>query len=668
MIDRSRILAVRLGLMATIVLILTLSLLALVTLNVLNSGVRPELRDKLVMVGDALVADLDRVSGLKIPLKEEPGLAAWLDQAMARTPELTYIALTDDRGELLADTHTVAPELLEQFRKNLVDATAPPDLAPIGHSLDLALPVFDDKKPAAWLHLGVSDGLIAERLQSILLDVGVSLFVSIVVSLEVLTALIALTITQSLTRLGAAVALALPTLQATTRDELGRLIQAVQSLAHRIGTRAERLMRRGVVLSDQTVRTFVTWHASAETKAPVSHDVFRMRLALFVYVFGVEMVRPFLVFFINDLYTPDFPLSRHLAVSLPYITWGLAAIAATPFGYALNRRFSPRVVFVGGCLLAIAASLLMAIATNLYQVVVFRTMIGIATGVVTLAGLVYVTGNAAPNERARSMAIFVGANVAGGIGGTAFGGILAGEVGFRPIFIVISTLVAVAALLGLWLLPETPNRETAQTQGSARTTFTILLDARVIALSLLLIIPGRVVIYGAFNFVLPLLLSKMAIGQSLIGHIMMSYFLIIAVLSPLVSRLSDRYACHHIMLGLGAALSGFSAVTMALGGSGWTELAAVLVLGLGQAVFSTSQYAVVDVLFRPLCSRHGTGSVTSALRIVEMTSAVVAVPLISVTSGLFSYNEVVLWLGITTVTGAALGALLLLRPRPATAT
>ena len=403
--------------------------------------------------------------------------------------------------------------------------------------------------------------------------------------------------------------------------------------------------------------------APAAAGQAAGREVSRIRLALFVYLLGAELVRPFLVFFIDELYTPAFPFGHDVAISLPYLSWGLAVIAATTFGNVLNHRFSPRTVFVAGCGLAVAASLLMAAATTLYQVILFRALIGAATGIVTLAALVFVTQNAPAKGQARSMAAFVGASVAGSIGGNALGGILAGAAGYRPVFLVIAAVIAGAAALGLCLLPATRDHKAGLNLGSGRATLAILLKWRVAALSLLLIVPGRIVIYGVFSFVLPQLLNRMGIGPSLTGHIMMSYFLVMAALSPLVSRHSDRFQCHPLMLGLGAGLSGLSAMTMAVGGNGWVELAAVMLLGLGQAAVGTSQYAVAGVLFRDLAARYGMGALTSAFRIVEMTSAVVAVPLISVGSGLFGGGRAVFGLGVATVAGALIGALLLV-PRP----
>ncbi|MEI7610110.1 MAG: MFS transporter, partial [Rhodospirillaceae bacterium] len=210
---------------------------------------------------------------------------------------------------------------------------------------------------------------------------------------------------------------------------------------------------RGVML-DVMVSVFVSVVVASEVLSAwngqaAGREVSRIRLALFVYLLGAELVRPFLVFFIDELYTPAFPFGHDVAIGLPYLSWGLAVIAATTFGTVLNHRFSPRTVFVAGCGLAVAASLLMAVATTLYQVILFRALTGAATGIVTLAALIFVTQNAPAKGQARSMAAFVGASVAGSIGGSALGGILAGVAGYRPVFLVIAAVIAGAAALGL---------------------------------------------------------------------------------------------------------------------------------------------------------------------------------------------------------------------------
>ncbi len=467
--------------------------------------------------------------------------------------------------------------------------------------------------------------LVSDWPHSVMLDVLVSVLVSMVVSSEVATAWSALAAPRPWPRLATLI-------------------------AHRTG------------LAVAAAGPSPSADAPAAGGEAGRRQVSRLRLALFVYLLGAEMVRPFLVLFIDGLYTPSFPLGHDVAIGLPYLSWGLAVIAATTLGNALNQRFSPRTVFAGGCLLAMVASLLMAVAADLYQVIVFRALIGVATGIVTLTGLLCVTKYAPRTEQARSMAAFVGAGVAGSIGGNALGGLLAGAAGFRPVFLVVAAVIAVAALLGLQLLPAAREEKGGMPPPSGRTTLAILLNWRVAALSLLLIVPGRMVIYGVFSFVLPQLLNRMGIGLSLTGHIMMSYFLVMAALSPLVSRHSDRFRCHPAMLGLGAGLSGLSAVTMAVGGSGWVEFAAVVLLGIGQAAVGTSQYAVAGLLFRDLSARYGLGSLTSTFRLVEMTAAVVAVPLISLGSGFLGCDRAVFWLGAATLAAALLGALLLIPP------
>lgn len=671
--DELQSLIVRLGVTAAVVLLLALSTLALSALWVFDRDIQPELTRKVETVGDALEGDLQRVVDARIPLAELMGLSTYFDDAVRDNSELSYIALTDARGRLIAASSALAQALGHAAgsaaatlpfdagpvaeRLRAVERIAADTFEPVGHFLDMAVPIkARDGSMVALLHLGVPDTLVARQLQDIIADVGVSLFVAIVMTLEVLSVLMALLVRRPLAQLRTVFTQRVVNGKSAIqpRHELDRLVMAAEALIRHIQERAAKVSVEGGLS---------TWSPAAEKPAIGRPEWVQIRLPLFVYLLGVELVRSFLVLYISEFYEPMAPFSREFIISLPAISWCLAVFLATPLAAWVGRRVSARALFVMGCIPTIVASVLMGFAQCMTDLIILRAIIGLGTGTVTFAAIVYITENAPEGELARGMAAYVGASMAGGLGGTAFGAILADRIGFRMTFEVIAAAVAAAAVVAWYMLPADKlcRVDKTRTKTSWRQMASVVFDRQVLSLSVLSTLPTRIILYGAFNFLLPLLLNAMGIGQSTIGQIMMCYFVAMVVLAPVISLQADRYNCHLQLLIAGGVISGLAAMMVGTGSDGWEVLAGVILIGIGQAMVTTTQFSVIPTLMAKQCERVGQASVTSTVRTMERFAALIGPTLMSVASGLFGYGGAIWWLGVGTL--AATGMLWLSQPR-----
>ncbi len=680
--DELQSLIVRLGVTAAVVLLLALSAVAVSALWGFDRDIQPELLRKVDTLGDALEGDLQRVVDARIPLAELLGLSAFFDDAVRDNDELSYVALTDARGRLIAASSGLAHALGHgssgvgvggggsaalphdampvSERLRAVDRiTAEVDtFIPVGHYLDLgSLIKARDGTVMAILHLGVPDTLVARRLKDIIADVGVSLFVAIVITLEVLSVLMALLVRRPLAQLRWVFSQRVVNGNGTgaPRHELDRLVAAAEGLIRHIQERAARVSLEGG-------GSFASSSVAVERPTLRRPEWVHIRLPLFVYLLGVELVRSYLVIYITQFYEPMPGLSREVVISLPAISWCLAVFLATPLAVALGRRFSARTLFVIGCIPTIIASVLMAVAQDMTDLILLRALIGLGTGTVTFSAIVYITENAPEGELARGMATYVGASMAGGLGGTAFGAILADRIGFRPTFDVIAVVVALSALVAWFMLPADKliHVDKAKAKVTWRQMASVVFDRQVLSLSLLSTLPTRIILYGAFTFLLPLLLTGMGIGQSTIGQIMMCYFVAMVVLSPVISAQADRFNCHLQLLIAGGIVSGLAAMMVGNGGDGWEVLAGVILIGIGQAMVTTTQFSVIPSLMAKQCARFGQASVTSTVRTMERFAALIGPTLMSVASGIYGFGGAIWWLGVGTL--AATGMLWLMQP------
>lgn len=132
--------------------------------------------------------------------------------------------------------------------------------------------------------------------------------------------------------------------------------------------------------------------------------------------------------------------------------WALMQLVCAPVIGSLSDRFGRRPVILISCAGLALDWVLMALAPNLWWLVVARLISG-ATSASATALFAYVADVTAPESRARAFGITGAAISAGFVLGPALGGVL-GDIGPRLPFWVAAGLSALAFLYGLIVLPE----------------------------------------------------------------------------------------------------------------------------------------------------------------------------------------------------------------------
>jgi DHA1 family tetracycline resistance protein-like MFS transporter len=137
--------------------------------------------------------------------------------------------------------------------------------------------------------------------------------------------------------------------------------------------------------------------------------------------------------------------------------WAVMQLLCAPVIGALSDRFGRRPVILVSTAGLTFDWVLMALAPNLWWLVVGRIVGGIttATGSTIFA---YATDVSSPEQRTRAFGLIGAAMSAGFVGGPALGGVL-GEFGLRLPFWVAAGLSLCAFLYGLLVLPESLPRE-----------------------------------------------------------------------------------------------------------------------------------------------------------------------------------------------------------------
>jgi len=687
----------RLAVVAVALLLAAMSALSLFTLRLFEQRLEPEIQKKVTAVAKTVAADFALAARYGIPAEQLRGVADYLDAAIGAHPEIQYAAFTAPDGTLLftsrllqAATPTAAKDApvalsaaeLAALRNHLGQVPHAAESHEIGRFIALELPV---DTPAGHLygtlHLGVDASFVRKKLGEILADGLITLFVSVLITLEVLLLLMALTVTRSMTLLGRLLHFGRRGefnhyAAWRSRDELGRLIATVNRTIQHLNERYRRLANcsqedKAAYATDTTQQTVLNSlrqrfrfdcagpTAIRETSA---NDI---RLALFVYMFGIELSRSFFPLFVRGLYQPEqLPwLSESVVIALPMSLWVVVMIITTPLGTWLSRYLSIRKLLLLGMALSGTGLALTGLAQNIYDLLAWRCLTAAGFGLVTMVALLYIAETVPRERRARGMGVFVGATVAASVCGTSIGGILADYLGFEPTFFAAAGLIALAAALVLRLLEVTERGSAERSKKPNRVSlgiiFTILFGSRGSPLIVLAAIPARLMLTGFLFYLTPLYLTALGYDPAAIGRILMCYFLVMLVLSPLVSTVCDRWGHHRLLLTGGVFSFGAGALLLAYASHIWALVAGITIVGIGQALLTTPQMALIPTVFAGESERYGLGSVLAVFRIAERIGSIGGPLACAALIQAIGFAATAEWVGVSMLAFAVLLALYL---------
>ncbi|KAH6676855.1 putative MFS monosaccharide transporter [Plectosphaerella plurivora] len=154
---------------------------------------------------------------------------------------------------------------------------------------------------------------------------------------------------------------------------------------------------------------------------------------------------------------------------LVFAMYNIGCVSALPFAGPVNDHFGRRWGMFTGAFLVIAATCIMAPATNMNMFLAGRWMVGFGQGFLNVAGITYVTEMAHPYFRGPAGAFlqtnyFVGSMIASWVTyGTAF---LSGDITWRlPTWLQMASSIYIC--IGVFFIPDTPRWLMAQDRQDA---------------------------------------------------------------------------------------------------------------------------------------------------------------------------------------------------------
>lgn len=390
------------------------------------------------------------------------------------------------------------------------------------------------------------------------------------------------------------------------------------------------------------------------------------RPAMFVFLFAMCLPLGFLPLYARDLLAPGVGADAALLVALPTAAEMAAGLAmALLAGRLIDRRgWLPPATW--GMALSVTGCLACALSQSLWTLALARAVTGLGYGLVWMALQGFVVNLGPAQYRGRNMSALIAGLFAGHMTGAAVGGMLAGQIGQRPVFYLAAALVVLAAFvlrMLLWPYREAapgragavPGAQGAASVGSSPVktgVVRLLCDRGFAALLAGSIIPFSIAQVGLLSYALPLYFDALGAGTADVGRVIMLYGFCVIYIGPLVGRRADgaRHWKHWITAGGFVGAAGLLLLQWEPGVWGVTLAVALLALASCLAGAAQTQYMLARERVRAYGAAGATGVMRGADKFGQMLGPLVV-------GGLFTsrgMSEALVWTGVIYLAGTLL--------------
>lgn len=635
------------------------------------------------LAGDYLAEQFEHAGALGVPIGDLVGVAEFLTPFL-ESQHLAYIAVTDPAGRILYRVGTAVPELESWLSGNPLDPAKvdPQDgiVLRIGSRIDVVQPIAPTSGggPVAFLHLGVDGREVEAQIVDARWDIAILLLVSLLTAAELLL----FVLDRNDDRPARLLALAADRIAhgnwcfriaVEIRDEFGQLLAALDRVARRLNDmwariewKADEILKLDPKLES---RVFEILGGVAQTlklggkrfeRLVAPDSVVVARTPLFLYVFAEQLSASFMPLYARSVTEPVLGLPNSILIGLPIALFMAGLVVATPFGSLLSRRLGARRCFLIGAAPAIAGYVLTALVDGLPGLILCRLLSSIGYAFVTISCQSYLASVATAGNRARSMAVFVSAMMAGAMCGTAIGAVLADRFGYRATFLCSAALAACAVAFVLAYMPRALPAAAQRRQAVLRLSDVtqVLANRRFAALVAFAAIPAKMLLTGMVFYLAPLYLASQALSQPEIGRIVMAYGLTMLLTNHLGARLSDRFGSAPLQIALAGLLTGVGALAVLVAAPTFGILVAIVVLGACQGLASAPMLAIVSEICPEESRRLGMPALHSVLRLSERIGSVAGPVVAAILVASLGYGSAVVCLGaVSALTAVIYGVL-----------
>jgi len=605
----------------------------------------PEMAKKAATVGVSVRALMLKAVDQKIAFHELYGVEQTFEEARTDNRDFGYMAATDTQGTILyqqgkapegAEAYFRRPDTLARLESTHVTG----EFTRVGSQFIVSLPIIAPDHALGLLHIGIDVGFVDRIVQEMWFDVLVILVVALFFTFELLNFIagsrleaglkslnsvlerggrgdFTLTPTRASDQAFGGVRLLLENAMARINAGILALTKDVEAAqrepAHE---RKERMSTITTSLEDLRKR-FKFGQVATESSA--NSRLAGVRAPLFGFLLAEELTRSFLPAYVKSLMVPIPGLSPQIVVGLPIVLFMLIVALGQPHFGAFSERIGHRRTMIYGAGIAAVGFVATALAFNVFDLLLWRSVcaLGYALVFVSAQGLILTYTTA--ETRAHGFALFVGAFMVATVCGPSIGGILADNIGERATF-MISAVLALASILAIRLLPEDAQRDPNKKAVVVPRLFEVralLFNSRFMTLTGLAAVPAKILLTGVCFYLVPLYVVSMGTTPAMAGRILMTYAVVMVLMSPLASSLANNRENREWLVAAGLCLSGIGGLLMLVDGSVPWVFAAVLMIGFGQSLSITAQSALVSDHCKEEMAHMGDQTVYGVYRLVE---------------------------------------------------
>jgi MFS family permease len=605
----------------------------------------PETEMKAATEGASVRALILKATSYGIAFDRLYGVDRTFEEVFSENPEFSFAGITNSEGALLYEygkepqgalVHFHGPALLATMR----DPTVPWQVAHVGTQFMVSLPIISEGKPLGVLHIGVDSVFVDRVLLEVMLDVLVVLVVSLFFTLELLNFMAGARLASGLGEFAQQVERMksgdfTATARVRANDEIGRLLRRIDAAVDHLNVRYEFLagelqdkLRGAVGERREALKPAIAafegvaarFRFGSSSKAAVGDEMNlnRIRAPLFAFILAEELTRSYLPTYVNQLLVTVPGFSPQVVIGLPIMLFMLIVALGQPYLGSWSERIGRRNAMLIGAAVAAVGFLATALAYNLYDLLVWRSLCALGYAMVFVAAQGYVLDRTGQTNRAQGFALFIGAIMVATVCGPSIGGILADNIGFRLSFGV-SAIMAGLSILAILRLPSTEARTAAKpTRGPRmREVMALIVNRRFMTLTGLAAMPAKIILTGVCFYLVPLYIVSLGNTSSMAGRMLMVYAVMMVLIVPLSARLSDKSLRRDRYVSVGLIISGLSGLLLLVSDSILVLFGVVFLLGLGQALSIAAQSALVAEHCQEEIRIYGYDAVYGVYRLLE---------------------------------------------------
>lgn len=409
-------------------------------------------------------------------------------------------------------------------------------------------------------------------------------------------------------------------------------------------------------------RSIATPSVKQSVSAPSVNLVY-LRLPVFLLCLSEELSRPFMPIYAKSLAQASPWIPPELAVSLPITLFMLIWALSQPLGAHFTKRIGRWQGFALAALFAAFGLIASALAQSLESLLVWRCVTALSYGFALIAAQGVVVDHTAASDRAKGLALFIGALLAAGVCGPVIGGIVADQLGGRATFMLgaFTALLAAAMLFFFFhtivrlvdvsakVLTSSPVVLPSVSEPSAWQIFRNRDFVRMLIFSA---IPAKVAATGILFCLAPLMLAENGASSAEIGRVQMLYFLAFILISPVVAAWSDRLQSRRGFMIAGGIGTLLVLLPLLILPYTWGAPLAIALFGAAQGLISSPQLTMVS----QIAPRIGVSEITLIgwYRLSERLGGALGPLLAIALSAMWSYRGAVIGVGALSCLGALL--------------